>query len=319
MAKIRSTVIGVVAACASLASAAVLAGPVNLYGSVEVRSVDRDNTDLDTFVDAARLGTKQAVKLEKFDDLTARWQLEFDLANNAGLGTDDRDVGDVGVRKAQINLQGAFGEVILGRQNNLMAQAKKIDQFKNDSGSFLIGPDRVGNAISYVTPSYNGLNGYIQIVSDVDATAPASDTDASTLGLSLVGENYDVQASYYDVDADFDSGEQELTSVGASLALDQLGLFATYQNEDVSGKDVWGVGASYKLNDLTLKAGYSETDNDANAEGSYVQLLADYDLGQGVSAFVQYIEFDSDAETNLGKGDALSFGIAYNFSTDIMM
>ncbi|WP_165839971.1 porin [Motiliproteus coralliicola] len=295
------------------------AGPFTIYGTVEVRSVDRDDTDLDTFVDAARLGAKQSIKLDKFDDLEARWQIEFDLANNAGLGTDDRDVGDVGVRKAQINLKNGFGEAIFGRQNNLMAAAKKIDQFKNDSGVFTQGPDRVGNALSYVTPSFGPVNGFVQVISDVDAddSTPAEDADGYTLGLSVVGDSYDVQASYYEVDEDFDSGEVELTSLGGSVSLGLLGVFATYQNEEVTGNELMGLGASYKVEDVTFKAGYRAFDNDASQEGSAVHLLADYDLGEGVSAFVQYVEYDSDAETNFGHGDALSVGVAYNFSAGI--
>lgn len=316
----KKTLATLIAVSAATSAGAVLAetGPFNLYGTVEARTISRDDVDQDTFLDAARLGVKQSVKLDKFDDLQVRYQLEFDLANNAGLGTDDRDVGDVGLRKAQINLLGAFGEVILGRQNNLMAQAKKIDQFKNDSGSFVIGPDRIGNAISYVTPSFGPVNGYVQVISDVNADQTnADDADGTTVGLSVVGDMYDVQASYYDVSEDFDSGKVELTSLGGSVSLGSLGVFATYQSEDVSNKDMWGAGASYQLNDTTLKLGYSTTDNDAGAEGSYIQALANYDMGEGVSAFVQYIEFDSDAETNLGKGDALSVGIAYNFGVEI--
>ena len=303
---------------------AASADPVNLYGTVEARTVDRDGVDLDSFLDAARLGAKQVIKRDKFDDLRARWQMEYDLPTNGSLGTADRDVGDVGIRKAQINLiSDSYGELIVGRQNNLMAQAKKIDQFKNDSGAFVIGPDRIGNAISYVTPSFGGVNGYAQVISDVDSDTtggvPDKDLDGTTFGVSLVGDNYDLQASIYDVNSNFDSGEVELLSLGGSVSLGSLGVFATVQSEDVSGTDMWGLGASYRLNDTTFKAGYSTTDNDAGGEGSYIQLLADYDLGQGVSAFAQYIEYDSDAEDTLGKGDALSVGIAYNFSTDIAM
>ncbi|MEH6648911.1 MAG: porin [Motiliproteus sp.] len=316
----KNSLVTVLAACAATTAGTALAevGPFNIYGQVEARTVDRDDTDLDSFLDAARLGVKQSVQLDKFDDLQVRYQIEFDLPTNS-TGTDSRDVDEVGVRKAQINLIGNFGEVIIGRQNHLMAQAKKIDQFKNDSGAFVMGPDRIGNALSYVTPSFGPVNGFVQVISDVDAAdaTPADDADGTTVGLSVVGEMYDVQASYFDVSEDFDSGEVELTSVGGSVSIDNLGLFATYQSEDVSNVDMMGVGVSYQINDTTLKLGYSNTDNDAGLKGSYVQLLADYDLGEGVSAFAQYIEYDTDAETTLDKGDALSVGIKYAFGTEI--
>ncbi|MEH6650356.1 MAG: porin [Motiliproteus sp.] len=320
----KKTLVTLIAACTATSAGTALAevGPFNIYGQVEARTVDRDDTDLDSFLDAARLGVKQSVQLDKFDDLQVRYQIEFDLPTNS-TGTDSRDVDEVGVRKAQINLIGNFGEVIIGRQNHLMAQAKKIDQFKNDSGAFVMGPDRIGNALSYVTPSFGPVNGFVQVISDVNAdqTTATDDADATTLGLSVVGEMYDVQASYYDVSEDFDTDKVELASVGGSVSLDNLGLFATYQSEDFSNVDMFGIGASYQLNDTTLKIGYSATDNDnfngVLKEGSYVQLLADYDLGEGVSAFAQYIEYDTDAETTLDKGDALSVGIKYVFGTEI--
>ena len=133
-----------------------------IYGELEVRSVDRDDVDLDTFLDKARLGMKGTHPLEKFNDLKARWQIEYNLPVNS-LGTDAEDTGDAAVRKAQINLQGGFGELIFGRQNNGLVDTKKMDQFKNDSGVFLRGPDRVGNTISYVTPSFSGFHAYGQI------------------------------------------------------------------------------------------------------------------------------------------------------------
>lgn len=317
----KGSLVALTAACAATSTGTVLAeaGPFNLYGTVEVRTVERDDVDLDTHVDAARLGAKQTIKLNKFDNLKARYQIEFDLSNNAGLGTDDKDNGEVGLRKAQINLIGGFGEVILGRQNNLMAQAKKIDQFKVDSGVFTQGPDRVGNAISYVTPTFGPVNAFVQVISDVDAddATPADDADGGTVGLSVVGEMYDLQASYYEVNENFDSDEVELSSLGGSVSLDNLGLFATFQDDNVNGNQVIGAGVSYQMNDVVLKAGYREFDNDANEDGSAIHLLADYDLGDGVSAFVQYVEYDSNAEANLDSGDNLSIGIAYNFGVEI--
>ncbi|MEH6812281.1 MAG: porin [Motiliproteus sp.] len=310
-----------IAVCAATSAGTALAekGPFNIYGKVEARTIDRDDVDLNSFVDKARLGLKQTIKLDKFDDLRVRYQIEFDLPTNS-LATKSTDSDDVFVRKAQINLLGGFGEVIIGRQNHLMAQAKKIDQFKNDSGPFAMGPDRIGNALSYVTPSFNGINGYVQVIADADDNTipgPAKNLDGTTFGISLVGDMYDVQTSYYDVDSDFDSGAVELTSLGGSVSLGSMGLFGTYQSEDVSNVDMVGVGVSYKMNDTTLKLGYSNTDNDAGLEGSYIQLLAHYNMGEGVSTFVQYIEYNSDAETTLGKGDALSVGIEYSFGVDI--
>jgi len=68
-----------------------------------IGSVDRDELDLDTFVDSARLGFKRLQILPKARGLKLRWQLEFDLPTNS-LASNDVDRGDAALRKGQINL-----------------------------------------------------------------------------------------------------------------------------------------------------------------------------------------------------------------------
>ena len=298
-----------------------------IYGEVEARSVNRDGVDHDTFVYNARLGMKGTHPLKKFDNLKARWQIEYDLPLNS-LATDAQDTGDAAVRKAQINLQGAFGEIIAGRQNNGLVDTKKMDQFRNDSGVFLRGPDRVGNTIGYVTPIFSGFHGYGQLVSDAftsEVTNPdtgettsgqqSDDIDATTFGINYNSDNIYVGLSRFEVD-DFFTGEQELTSLGFSVSFGSFGVFGTFQDEDFDAFTVAGLGVSYAVNDWTFKLGHTMFEDDANLsgesaddEGSATTLLANYALGDGVGTFIQYIDYDSDAETGGVGSDAISIGI----------
>jgi len=298
-----------------------------IYGEVEVRSVSRDDVDLDTFVDKARLGMKGTHPLKKFEDLNGRWQIEYDLPVNS-LATDDVDRGDAAVRKAQINLQGAFGEIIAGRQNNGLVDTKKMDQFRNDSAVFLRGPDRVGNTLAYVTPSFAGLHGYGQLVSDAyteEATDPetgettsgaqSDDIDATVFGINYYSDNVYFGLSRFEVDELF-TGEQELTSLGFSVSFGAVAVFGTFQDESYDEFSVAGLGVSYAVHDWTFKVGHTMFEDDANLsgettndEGAATTLLANYQLGKGISTFVQYIDYDSEAETGGFGGDAISVGI----------
>ncbi len=303
-----------------------------IYGELEVRSVDRDGIDHDTFVDKARIGMKGTHPVEKFNDFKTRWQIEYDLPLNS-LATDDVDSGDARVRKAQINLQGHFGEFIFGRQNNGLVDTKKMDQFRNDSGVFLRGPDRIGNTISYVTPSFSGFHGYAQVAADAfteESTDPVTevttngeqseDIDATTFGINYLTDNVYVGLSRFDVD-EFYTGELELTSLGFQVGFGDFAVFGTHQDESFDDFTVAGLGVSYALNDWTFKLGHTVFEDDANLagetsddEGAATTLLANYSLTDHVGLFVQYIDYDSDAEDGGFGGDAISIGVDASLS-----
>ena len=312
MMKFKHAVLATLPGIFYLSPAVANDAPLELYGVVEVRSVSRSDVDHDTYVDAARLGALQDRQLGSTQSVRGRWQVEFDLPVN-GPATDSTDSGDVSTRKALVSLKGRLGEVIFGRQNNILADTKKMDQFKNDSGVFLQGPDRLGNALSYVTPTAGGVHGYVHVASDVDAEEPASDADATVFGLNYRTENFYAGLSKLDVDEEFDSGEVDLFSAGASYTFGNFTLFGTYQSEDVTGTDYFGLGAAYTLEDWTFKVASASFDNDADEEGSATFLLADRALGKHASAFIQYVDYDSDAES-IGYGDAVSVGVALSFS-----
>ena len=166
--KLMKGLISAAAVAAVPLSAVADESNLNLYGTVDVRAISADGNDLDTQVSTLRLGVKGVQDLPSIDSMDIRWQIEFDLPKNS-VATGGNDTGDVSVRKANVSMQGDFGEVILGRQNNLAAGAFLVDQFKNSSGAFIQGSYRVGNALGYVTPSMGGLKAFFQVANDADA------------------------------------------------------------------------------------------------------------------------------------------------------
>lgn len=301
---------------------------IELYGEIEIRSIDREANDLDTIVDKARMGLKGSHVLNNMAGVKGRWQIEYNLPSNGDPANDSTDDGTVGLRKANVGLQGGFGEVIFGRQNNILADTKVIDTFKNDSGVFLFAPDRLGNAMTYVSPSMGGFHAYGQFATDGDAADRDNDVDATVLGFNYSDDTFYFGLSRYDEDADFVGREIDVTSVGFKASFGDFSVFSTIQNENDSSTLVYGLGAGYSMNDWTFKTAIYSLDSDKDGrvgkadgnddEGKAYFFLAEYALGHGVSTFAQYVHYDDDAtDENLGAG-AFSIGIAAAISRTLM-
>ncbi|WP_163833681.1 porin [Spartinivicinus ruber] len=326
------------AVVASVASNSILAASqgkeddIELYGEIEVRSVNREATDLDTFVDKARIGLKGAHELSNMAGSKARWQIEYNLPVN-GPANSSTDTGDVSLRKALVSLQGGYGEFIFGRQNNILADTKKIDTFKNDSGTFLFAPDRVGNAISYVTPTISGFHGYVQLATDAFTETPSGDedeVDATIFGINYSDDTFYFGISRFDSESDYIPTEIGVTSLGFSVSFGDFSVFGTYQDEE-DDTQAYGLGLGYSMNDWTFKTGVNgfTSDKDGSGksfgrmdgdddEGNAVFFLAEYALGHGVSTFAQYVYYDDDAEDEGFGGSAFSVGIAADISRTLM-
>ncbi|MCX4029691.1 porin [Endozoicomonas sp. SM1973] len=329
------------AVVASVASNSILAAShgkdddIELYGEIEVRSVNREAKDLDTFVDKARMGLKGAHVLNNMSGTKARWQIEYNLPVNSNA-LSSTDTGSVSLRKANVSLQGDFGEFIFGRQNNILADTKKIDTFKNDSGTFLFTPDRVGNAISYVTPTMGGFHGYIQLATDTQPTVDNdSEVDATIFGINYSDDTFYFGISRFDSDNEYPATELGVTSLGFSVSFGDFSVFGTYQDEE-DDTQTYGLGVGLSMNDWTFKTGVNgfKSDNDGPAstifkgsvvapdgnddEGNAVFFLAEYALGKGVSTFAQYVYYDDDAEDETFGGSAFSVGIAADISRTLM-
>ncbi|MDE1460847.1 porin [Spartinivicinus poritis] len=319
------------AVVASVASNSIFAAShgkdddIELYGEIEIRSLDRETTDLDTIVDKARIGFKGAHKLN-MSGVKGRWQIEFNLPSDNDPANDSTDDGDVGLRKANVGLQGDFGEVIFGRQNNILADTKVIDTFKNDSGVFLFAPDRLGNAMTYVTPNMGGFHGYVQVATDADPEE--NDVDATVWGANYSDDTFYFGISRYDEDDDYIGAERDVTSLGAKASFGDFSVFGTLQDEDHTNTLVYGVGIGLTMNDWTFKTALYGFDSDddgrfgaadgSDDEGRALFFLADYALGHGISTFAQYVYYDEDAEDEGFGGSVFSVGIAAEISRTLM-
>ena len=310
---------------------------LEFYGQVEYRLVQRESIDLDGFIDKARVGLVGLKQLEFVPGVRARGQIEFDLPNNGSIASASTDSGEVKIRKAQVGLKGGFGELIVGRQNHLYADTYKIDAFKNDSGAFEASVFRIGNAITYVTPKFgDAVDLYLQIANDVGDDE--EDIDLYTVGGSAAFGGLDVRLAYSNLEDDGTGSAGiglggDTIGLGVSYSFGPASVFGSYEKYDfnevagsVGDGDSWGLGVAYSgVEHLTLKAAYytNSADNAGNAitngDNDAVYLLADYELGSGVSTFVQYVFFDEDAaESYQGRDSALSVGIVYNWSFDAL-
>ncbi|GGO83853.1 hypothetical protein GCM10011348_28740 [Marinobacterium nitratireducens] len=314
-------------AVAGAMSASVTAqADATLYGVTETRLQFVDGQDANLYVDKAQLGVKGADALENWDGVEARFQIEWRFDAN---GSDDdaafqgNAVNDVQLRKANVSLEGDFGIVELGRQDNLGAAIKKADIFissKHNAKS----PDRVGNAAYYVTPRMSGFEGYAGLVIDAAGSDKESDVDAWQLGFNYSLSALDLSVAYTEVDGNYDNGaidhsggdDIELWGVGATYSIADLQLYGTYEHQEQAGAEdeMFFLSAAYTIGNTQLKAGYNKNyvaGGGNNDFDTYAFQVA-HALGKKASVKAEYSVKDLD---NSSQDDVdyitLSYALAF--------
>lgn len=317
----------VVLAAANFMTASVVAqADATLYGEVEARLRLIDNQDANLFVNSAQMGVKGAHELESWDGVEARYQIEWEFDAN---GADDQAAfdsavsGDVQTRKANVGLEGDFGIVQFGRQNNLGNAIKKADIFMSAPDNYQT-PDRIGNAAYYVTPRMGGFEAYAGLVMDGAGDDREEDLDAWQLGFNYGLMGLDLSVAYTEVDGNFTNGaaihssgdDTELWGIGASYSIADLTLAGTYEYQEQGGleDEMYALRAIYNIGDVTLKAGYSQNfvagggNNDFDV---YAAQIA-YPLGKKAMVKAEYAVKDPDS-SSVDETDFITFSYGLTF------
>ncbi len=328
----------------ALAVAGAMTAPIvaqadaTLYGGVETRLKFVEDQDANLFVDKAEMGVKGSSDLENLDGVEATYQIEFRLNAN---GTGDQDAlastlgtsstGEVQMRKANVGLHGGFGHVIVGRQKHLTEAAEGYTDIMMSASTGYLNSDRIGNAISYVTPKMAGFEAYAQLIADGGNSDTEEDVDAWAVGFNYALMGFDLSVGYTEVDGnyrdttdpvanliadpDFVDGDSELIVVGVGYSIGDLKLGATYEKEDVGAteNELAALAATYSIGDAQLRALYSETypDGGPNDYSSYA-VQARYALGKKAGVAAEYAVFDPDNSSE-SSVDTVTFSYYVNF------
>jgi predicted porin len=346
------------AALSAFATAAQAQSSVTVYGVLDQSYVSTDatalsnaavtkttNTGGDGQLSGSRLGFRGTEDLG--GGLKANFVLEFGLSASEALNGINN-----GTRLGFVELQSASaGAVRAGRQvSPTKAVNDSYTTFANSTwnvGSVTGGTetadttnfyhtgnagDRVGNAITYLTPVISGFQAQIQTAKDTtktttETTRAAADSTASAdrIAAQTNQMNYGVSYNAGALSLMYGRADQdaiaagvvtntEHDAIGASYKLGAATLFATYNNKTVTAAGVktgersdTTVGINYNMGKWDLKAAYAEGEDDTIASGATTtrdlkgyQVGAVYNLSKRTNAYVAY----GDSETKT-KGTAL--------------
>ena len=292
----------------TIAVAAALAVPLaasanpTLYGRVNVNLVHED-TDFfedgsseawDVQNNASRVGVKGSEDLG--NGLTAVYQFEF--------GVDASDSGDVSGRLAYVGVAGGFGVFAMGRQwTPYYNTVDKTDIMQiNSMNDSYIGPSRIGNAVAYITPNFNGLTGTLALV--VDNNGDAGDLaevlnlgNTGDDGIDMVNASVDYSngplsagVSYLGLEGDWDIS---IWGLGGKYTIGNFALIGQYENADDLDVDAWRVGGEAYLGNNTLRAVYGSVDIDGNEFDSWA-IGVEHNFSKRTRVFAEY----EDSELN---------------------
>ncbi len=184
-----------------------------------------DENFWDVSTNTTRIGVKGSEDLG--NGLKAIFQAEWAFSSSEGGST----AGGLRNRLAYAGLSGGWGTAAIGRQwTPYYGAVDKTDIFNNATyNATYLGTFRTGNAISYVTPNWNGFVAKAALVIDGGNTAKKS-IDA------------------YNLSAQYDNGP---ISLG-------LGYHRGYGVEDTEDTKVWGVAGSYNFGMAKIIAQYED-------------------------------------------------------------
>lgn len=344
--KIMKSSLVATAVMASLAVPA-MAADVTVYGRAHLSLDSLDNGDesgTNVSSNSSRLGFRASTKIE--DNLEAFVQIEQNVRFDEGSG-------NFASRDTFVGIRGSFGQVRAGQFDTpLKAVRGKVDMFgdrvgdirnltrTSTSGGADIGnvfDERYKNGIHYRTPKLGN------VTLDLHYT-PHNNTGATT---DNIRESYSIAASY-EVKGFYAGIAYESFEGSPASGLDpnalRIGVYydvnsdfrvsGLYQNaSDVPGGErvIYGLGASYKIGDYTLRGQYYiADDNDSSDTGATMLAIGgDRKLGKDLTLYLVYgiTSNDDNAAFRVSAGgrdtavsaitgenvSGLSLGIIYNF------
>eukprot|EP00764_Aduncisulcus_paluster_P003306 gnl/Carplike_NY0171/1506_a2047_735.p1 GENE.gnl/Carplike_NY0171/1506_a2047_735~~gnl/Carplike_NY0171/1506_a2047_735.p1 ORF type:complete len:325 (-),score=54.44 gnl/Carplike_NY0171/1506_a2047_735:104-1078(-) len=316
----------------ALAVAGAMTAPIvaqadaTLYGSFRIGLHSAEDTDLDLRDESTRIGIKGDVDLGLEDTKGLfHWEANVDTADNAG------DM--FAARLAYMGATGSWGTALVGRQYHphyllVNLPTDIFDSATSDAGEWnQLGNNvhkRVDNTISYASPVMGGfqfIGGAVVAASGSDSDDVAdSDMDGYNVAAKYTAGDLYVAASYGDVQEDVLGGTNDIETwgVAASYQIADLGLAAKYETQEVKDdydETAWELAATYDIGATQLQARYSDFNEDiADEDGSQWAVGVQHKLGKKGRVWVNYFDFDSDAEALDAKfKDRLAIGYRLDF------
>ena len=288
------------------------AAEVDIYGkaNLTVQSSDEgDGSFTEVKSNASRIGFKGTHELSDGLEVVFRAEFQVDLDGDSGKGDSITD------RNQYIGLRGAFGEVLLGKNDTMLKQSQgKVDLFSDlnaDIKSLWNGENRMADTISYKSPSFSGFQLGVTYVAEDSVDGE----DASSIALFYGDAKLKKSKVFASIahDADMKGYDATRATVQTKLAGVTLGAILHTQESVTTGAEMDGylVSAKYSLSkNVSLKGQYQAANHDGGDDKSGITVGLDYKLAKSTKLFGFYTSFDMDTDSD---EDYLAAGIEYKF------
>ncbi|MDR3159466.1 MAG: porin [Zoogloeaceae bacterium] len=336
-------------AVAALASGAVLAqSNVTVYGTVDVGYTNRgDHTN-------SGVGSTNQINSGQSDVSKIGFTGVEDLGNGnkalfvleAGFHADDGDLnGVLFSEQAFLGLTGNWGTSIAGRlvapRHGFLASidpfgAGTVGQYRNVYGDGPVfgaaawDPDRVDNAVAYVSPSFGGFNvTAAYATSAIGQETLSNDGDFKTFALLPrytngpldVGFSYQRiknKANVIDLGA-LGTGDAQLTAltlggtydfkvVKLGAFYDQTKLKSSLDAADGAKHKVWHLGVSVPFGKNAIQASYTQSKYNDGEKAKQWALGYTYALSKRTNFYAAYSDINNDDGRTAGVDDASNTG-----------
>lgn len=344
------------AALATVSGVAV-AQNVTMYGFMDIGMFRTNNGDANgkSFTGMNQAGGNFFPSMYGFtgtEDLGGGLKASFNLQGSlnvaAGQGGNTEGIGNGSLfdRYSSVTLAGSAGSVELGRQidilflqsflngvmpthanslavNGLLAFSRSASTTSEVAGS------RVNNAITYTTPTYNGLKAKVMYgKGEVAGNSSASDM-ISYLATYDVG-SLNLSAGYENQKDNTDASSFHKSLIGAKYGMGNLTFAAQYhnykQNTYAAGTsadaNAFEVGVAYKVApSLTVALNHENYDNNNPSNAAYkspkvTSIKAKYDLSKRTYLYGMTANYNAAASKTLYQGYASTIAAAAKTSTN---
>lgn len=293
----------------SALSVPVLAADVNVYGKANLTiqsSDDGEGSFTEIKSNASRIGLKGTHNLEKGLDVVYRAEFEVDLDGDS----DD----NFKARNQYVGLRGAFGEVLLGKNDTVLKQSQgKVDLFSDLNGDIKKlwkGENRLADTLTYKSPKFSGFQAGVTYIAEDSVEGD----NAVSLAIMYGDKKLKKSAIFASVATDLEVKGYDVIRATVQGKVSDIILGAMLQTQEkIDGTGEMNgvmVSAKYTVNKLTYK-GQIQTANVKNGDDqSGFTAGVDYKLAKSTKLFAFYTSFDLD---NKEDKEYLAVGIQYKF------
>lgn len=299
----------------------------DFYGKLNISlqaSDEGDGSFNELKSNASRVGVKGAYKLDTDYGLTAIYKLEWQV------NVDDDSKGSLTARNQWVGVKGSFGEVTVGRSDTTLKVSQgKFDLFNDYEGdlkNLFIGENRVTDALTYKSPSFN----HVKFLASYILSEDKNLSDPFSVGVqfgdtSLKKTNFFVSLAH-DENMQGKNAIYQTTRLVGMYKIGNVRIGGILTESEVSGvfdnayidyvgssENGYAANVSYKMGKVLAKVQYQEF-----AGADAISIGADYKLGKSTKVFAWYtdregLSFNEQTIKKATEGTYFAIGMEQKF------